>query len=88
MHADEFSTQLAVVHVQMCEQICDAMCELAREGLLHCDLAARNVLVASISPIHVKVNTQCMLAQHRVFHPTGIGNAMGVLLCYDLAPFC
>eukprot|EP00873_Tetraselmis_striata_P021629 jgi/Tetstr1/441893/TSEL_030102.t1 len=41
--------------LKMCEQICDAMCELAREGLLHCDLAARNVLVASISPIHVKV---------------------------------
>eukprot|EP00193_Tetraselmis_chui_P001157 CAMPEP_0177751172 /NCGR_PEP_ID=MMETSP0491_2-20121128/228_1 /TAXON_ID=63592 /ORGANISM="Tetraselmis chuii, Strain PLY429" /LENGTH=879 /DNA_ID=CAMNT_0019266259 /DNA_START=609 /DNA_END=3248 /DNA_ORIENTATION=- len=41
--------------LKMCEQICDAMCELAREGLLHCDLAARNVLVANVSSIHVKV---------------------------------
>lgn len=40
----------------MCEQICSAMCELAGEGVLHCDLAARNILMQSIDPVHVKVS--------------------------------
>lgn len=39
----------------MCEQICNAMCELAEEGVLHRDLAARNILVQSMEPVHVKV---------------------------------
>lgn len=41
--------------LMMCEQICSAMCELAEEHVLHCHLAAHNVLVQSIEPIHVKV---------------------------------
>lgn len=42
--------------LSMCEQIAAAMAELARQGVLHGDLAARNVLVASIDPVHVKVS--------------------------------
>lgn len=45
-------------HRQISEQICDAMCELCNKELLHGDLAARNVLVSSTSPIHVKVRLQ------------------------------
>mmetsp|Transcript_27732 Transcript_27732/g.65887 ORF Transcript_27732/g.65887 Transcript_27732/m.65887 type:complete len:790 (-) Transcript_27732:520-2889(-) len=41
--------------LRICEQVCSAMCELANAGLLHCDLAARNVLIASLDPVHVKV---------------------------------
>ena len=41
----------------MAEQIAAAMAELAREGVLHRDLAVRNVLVASIDPVHVKVRS-------------------------------
>jgi hypothetical protein len=39
----------------MCEQIAAAMSALEREGVLHRDLAVRNVLVASLDPVHVKV---------------------------------
>lgn len=31
------------------------MAALAHEGVIHRDLAVRNVLVASIDPVHVKV---------------------------------
>ena len=31
------------------------MCEVASEGVLHRDLAVRNVLVAGMDPVHVKV---------------------------------
>ncbi|KAI8474302.1 MAG: tyrosine kinase-domain-containing protein [Monoraphidium minutum] len=40
----------------MCEQIAAAMAALAREGVIHRDLAVRNVLVQSIDPVHVKVS--------------------------------
>jgi serine/threonine protein kinase len=43
------------VKVAMCEQICSAMCELASAGVLHRDLAVRNILVSSMVPVHVKV---------------------------------
>jgi serine/threonine protein kinase len=44
------------VRLSMCQQVCSAVCELARERVLHRDLAARNVLVASIYPkVLVKV---------------------------------
>lgn len=44
------------VRLSMCQQICSAVCELAREQVLHRDLAARNVLVQSIYPkVLVKV---------------------------------
>jgi serine/threonine protein kinase len=43
--------------LSMCEQVCSAMAELSAEGLLHRDLATRNVLVASLDPVHVKVRT-------------------------------
>ena len=42
----------------MCEQICSAMCELSGENVVHRDLAVRNILVADMDPVHVKV---CML---------------------------
>lgn len=40
----------------MCEQICSAMCALCCEGVLHRDLAVRNILVQSLSPVHIKVS--------------------------------
>lgn len=43
-------TRLAI-----CEQLVSAMCELVAEGLTHGDLAVRNVLVKSMTPVHVKV---------------------------------
>lgn len=44
------------VRLSMCQQVCSAVCELARERVLHRDLAARNVLVQSIYPkVLVKV---------------------------------
>mmetsp|Transcript_39811 Transcript_39811/g.112956 ORF Transcript_39811/g.112956 Transcript_39811/m.112956 type:complete len:904 (+) Transcript_39811:561-3272(+) len=49
-HGLDFADKLKI-----CVQICCAMCELRKEGLLHCDLAARNVLVANTDPPHVKV---------------------------------
>ncbi len=52
------------VKVEMCEQICDAMCALLQACILHRDLAARNVLVQSVDPVHVKVCT-CTVAQER-----------------------
>lgn len=40
----------------MCEQICSAMLEVAQAGIVHGDLACRNILVKSLDPIHVKVS--------------------------------
>lgn len=39
----------------MCEQICSAMAELSGENVVHRDLAVRNILVADMDPVHVKV---------------------------------
>lgn len=44
-------TRLAI-----CEQLVSAMCELVTEGLTHGDLAVRNVLVKSMTPVHVKAS--------------------------------
>mmetsp|Transcript_33482 Transcript_33482/g.99671 ORF Transcript_33482/g.99671 Transcript_33482/m.99671 type:complete len:383 (-) Transcript_33482:2062-3210(-) len=41
--------------LKMCQQVCNAMCELANEGIRHQDLAARNVLVSNLDPMLVKV---------------------------------
>lgn len=43
--------------MSMAEQIAAAMAELSSEGVLHRDLAVRNVLVQSLEPVHVKVGT-------------------------------
>eukprot|EP00798_Chlamydomonas_sp_ICE-L_P010032 gene10032-7922_t len=40
----------------LCEQICSAMCELTKQGVLHRNLTAMNVLVSSKDPLHVKVS--------------------------------
>lgn len=37
------------------EQVCSGMCELASAGVLHRDLAGRNILVAGLDPVSVKV---------------------------------
>eukprot|EP00803_Ostreobium_quekettii_P002341 evm.model.scf_47.1 EVM.evm.TU.scf_47.1 scf_47:4525-13989(-) len=42
--------------VAICDQICQAMSQLAKENVLHRDLAARNVLVQSLKPPCVKVS--------------------------------
>ena len=56
-HPPQFGDFLRTrVKLSMAEQIAAAMAELAREGVLHRDLAVRNVLVASIDPVHVKVS--------------------------------
>jgi hypothetical protein len=41
--------------LSMCEQICSGMLEIASVGVLHRDLAGRNILVACLDPVHVKV---------------------------------
>ena len=43
------------VKLAMCEQICSAMCELSAENVVHRDLAVRNILVADMDPVYVKV---------------------------------
>ena len=43
------------VKLAICEQICSAMCELSSENVIHRDLAVRNILVADLDPVHVKV---------------------------------
>lgn len=41
--------------IAICAQICQGMCQLAEEKVLHRDLATRNVLVQSLDPVIVKV---------------------------------
>eukprot|EP00798_Chlamydomonas_sp_ICE-L_P017508 gene17508-23820_t len=41
----------------LCEQICSAMCELTKQGVLHRNLAAVNILVSSKDPLHIKVSS-------------------------------
>ena len=48
------------IKLAMCEQICSAMCELSAENVVHRDLAVRNILVANMDPVHVKVGV-CLL---------------------------
>ena len=46
----------ASIMLEMCVQVCDAMCYLERLNVIHRDLAARNVLVGSEAPLVVKLS--------------------------------
>jgi serine/threonine protein kinase len=39
----------------MCQQIASGLAELAANGVVHRDVASRNILVHRVYPIHVKV---------------------------------
>ena len=43
--------------VQICIQICQAMQHLAGHQIVHGDVALRNILVQSLDPVMVKVNS-------------------------------
>ncbi|PNH10331.1 Tyrosine-protein kinase TXK [Tetrabaena socialis] len=47
------------------QQLVSACIELTREGLVHGDLAARNLLVKSLEPPHVKLAGGCVAAGRR-----------------------
>lgn len=56
MRGESGQTVHASVMLEMCLQVCDAMCYLERLRVIHRDLAARNVLVGSIEPLVLKLS--------------------------------
>jgi len=74
---DEAALPLAAL-LSICTQVAHGMCAVSSSGIIHSDLAARNVLVSSVNPPHVKI-TDFGLSRHSAHGQSVPGTQSGVL---------